>query len=43
MGLIADFLARLAMRGSGFGIVGDIVAGIIGAIIGGWLAEYKDG
>jgi uncharacterized membrane protein YeaQ/YmgE (transglycosylase-associated protein family) len=38
VGLIAGFLASRVMRGGGYGIVGDIVVGIIGAFIGGWLA-----
>ena len=36
VGLIAGFLASVVMRG-GYGILGDIIAGIIGAFIGGWL------
>ena len=39
VGLIAGFLASRVMRGGGYGIVGDIVVGIIGAFIGGWLAD----
>jgi len=38
VGLIAGFLASRVMRGGGYGLVGDIVVGIIGAFIGGWLA-----
>jgi uncharacterized membrane protein YeaQ/YmgE (transglycosylase-associated protein family) len=38
VGLIAGFLASLVMRGGGYGIVGDIVVGLIGAFLGGWLA-----
>ena len=38
VGLIAGFLAGLVMRGGGFGIVGDIIVGILGAIIGGFVA-----
>ena len=38
VGLVAGFLASRVMRG-GYGIVGDIVVGIIGAFIGGWLAS----
>jgi uncharacterized membrane protein YeaQ/YmgE (transglycosylase-associated protein family) len=34
IGLIAGFLAGKIMKGSGFGIVGDIVVGVIGAFIG---------
>ena len=37
VGLIAGALAGLVMRGAGYGIVGDIIIGIIGAIIGGWI------
>jgi uncharacterized membrane protein YeaQ/YmgE (transglycosylase-associated protein family) len=37
IGLIAGWLAGTVMSGGGFGVVGDIVVGIIGALIGGWL------
>lgn len=37
IGLIAGFLASMVMRGGGYGIVGDIIVGIIGAFLGGWL------
>ena len=37
VGLIAGFLASVVMRGGGYGIVGDIIVGIIGAFLGGWL------
>src|SRR5207248_11097824 len=36
VGLIAGFLASVVMRGAGYGIVGDIIAGLVGAFIGGW-------
>jgi uncharacterized membrane protein YeaQ/YmgE (transglycosylase-associated protein family) len=39
LGLIAGFLASVVMRGGGYGVVGDIVVGIVGAFIGGWLAS----
>lgn len=39
VGLIAGFLASVVMRGGGYGIVGDIVVGIIGAFLGGFLAS----
>ena len=35
IGLIAGWLAGLIMKGSGYGVVGDIVIGIVGALIGG--------
>ena len=38
VGLIAGFLASRVMRGGGYGLIGDIVVGIIGALLGGWLA-----
>lgn len=37
VGLVAGWLAGQIMRGSGFGIIGDIVIGIIGAFIGTWV------
>ena len=37
VGLIAGWLAGKVMRGGGYGIVGDIVVGVIGAFLGGWL------
>jgi uncharacterized membrane protein YeaQ/YmgE (transglycosylase-associated protein family) len=37
VGLIAGWLAGVIMKGGGFGVVGDIIVGIIGALIGGWL------
>ena len=37
VGLVAGWLAGKIMRGSGFGIIGDIIVGVIGAFIGGWL------
>jgi len=40
VGLIAGFLASRVMRGGGYGLIGDIVVGIIGALLGGWLAGF---
>ena len=36
VGLIAGVLASFVM-GGGYGIIGDIIIGIVGAFIGGWL------
>jgi uncharacterized membrane protein YeaQ/YmgE (transglycosylase-associated protein family) len=36
VGLVAGVLASFVM-GGGFGLVGDIIIGIIGAFIGGWI------
>jgi uncharacterized membrane protein YeaQ/YmgE (transglycosylase-associated protein family) len=37
VGLIAGWLAGKIVRGAGFGLIGDIVIGIIGAFIASWL------
>jgi uncharacterized membrane protein YeaQ/YmgE (transglycosylase-associated protein family) len=37
VGLIAGWLAGKIVRGSGFGIIGDILIGIGGALIASWL------
>jgi len=39
VGLIAGWLAGLVMRGSGYGVLGDIIIGIVGALVGGFLAS----
>jgi uncharacterized membrane protein YeaQ/YmgE (transglycosylase-associated protein family) len=40
VGLVAGFFASRVMRGGGYGLIGDIVVGLIGAFIGGWLAGF---
>jgi uncharacterized membrane protein YeaQ/YmgE (transglycosylase-associated protein family) len=37
VGLIAGWAAGKIMKGSGYGVLMDIVLGIVGAILGGWL------
>jgi uncharacterized membrane protein YeaQ/YmgE (transglycosylase-associated protein family) len=37
VGLVAGWLAGKIVRGSGFGIIGDILIGIAGALIASWL------
>jgi uncharacterized membrane protein YeaQ/YmgE (transglycosylase-associated protein family) len=37
VGLVAGWLAGKVVRGTGFGIIGDIIVGIIGAFISSWL------
>jgi len=37
IGIIAGWLAGLVVKGTGFGLIGDLVIGIIGAFIGNWL------
>jgi uncharacterized membrane protein YeaQ/YmgE (transglycosylase-associated protein family) len=45
VGLVAGFLASRLVTGHGYGVVGDIVVGILGAILGwlvlgGWLTDH---
>ena len=40
VGLIAGWLAGQFMRGGGFGLIGDIVMGVIGAFVGGLLFSF---
>ena len=35
---LANWAAGIVMKGGGFGLIGSIVVGIIGAQLGGWLA-----
>ncbi len=37
IGAIAGWLAGQVVKGGGFGLVGDIIVGIIGSVLGGWL------
>jgi uncharacterized membrane protein YeaQ/YmgE (transglycosylase-associated protein family) len=37
LGLIAGWLAGKLVRGEGFGCIGDVILGLIGSVIGGWL------
>jgi len=38
VGLVAGFLASRVMSGGGYGLIGDIVVGVVGAFLGGWVA-----
>ncbi len=38
LGAVAGWLAGQFMKGRGFGLVGNIVVGILGSFLGGWLA-----
>ena len=40
IGLIAGWLGGLVMKGSGYGLVGDIVVGILGGVVGAWLFVF---
>jgi uncharacterized membrane protein YeaQ/YmgE (transglycosylase-associated protein family) len=37
IGLVAGWLAGQVMKGGGFGVLGDIIVGVIGALLGGFL------
>ena len=37
IGGVAGWLAGQLMRGSGYGILGDIIVGVLGGMLGGWL------
>jgi uncharacterized membrane protein YeaQ/YmgE (transglycosylase-associated protein family) len=39
VGLVAGWIAGTLVKGSGFGLVGDLVVGVIGALLGGFLFE----
>ncbi|MEI6002923.1 GlsB/YeaQ/YmgE family stress response membrane protein [Paraburkholderia bengalensis] len=38
IGCVAGWLASVLVAGGGFGVIIDIVVGIVGAFIGGWLS-----
>jgi uncharacterized membrane protein YeaQ/YmgE (transglycosylase-associated protein family) len=40
IGLVAGWLTGKLMKGSGFGFVMDMVVGLVGALIGGFLASH---
>lgn len=37
VGLILGFLAGQSMKGGGFGLIGDMIIGLIGSLVGGYL------
>lgn len=37
VGLVAGVLASFVVGGTGFGLIGEIVIGMVGALVGGWL------
>jgi len=37
IGIIAGWLTGKLMRGAGYGILMDLVLGLVGAVIGGWI------
>jgi uncharacterized membrane protein YeaQ/YmgE (transglycosylase-associated protein family) len=39
IGGVAGWIAGLIVRGSGYGIIGDIIVGLIGAFVGNWIVR----
>lgn len=37
VGIVAGWIAGKVVRGAGFGLIGDLIVGIVGAFIGRWL------
>lgn len=37
IGIVAGFLAGAVVKGSGFGLLGDLIIGVIGALLGGFI------
>jgi uncharacterized membrane protein YeaQ/YmgE (transglycosylase-associated protein family) len=37
IGIVAGFLAGVIMKGGGYGIIGDLILGVLGALLGGFL------
>jgi uncharacterized membrane protein YeaQ/YmgE (transglycosylase-associated protein family) len=37
VGVIAGWAAGKIMKGSGYGVLGDLVLGLLGGLVGGWL------
>ena len=37
VGIVAGWLAGKVMKGGGFGLIGDLIVGLVGAFIGDWL------
>ncbi len=37
VGGVAGWLAGMVVKGAGYGLIGDIIVGIVGALIAGWL------
>lgn len=40
IGLIAGWLAGMIMSGGGFGLIGDLIVGVVGSFIGGWIRPH---
>jgi uncharacterized membrane protein YeaQ/YmgE (transglycosylase-associated protein family) len=40
VGLIAGWLAGIMMKGGGYGVLGDILVGLVGSCVGGFLFSF---
>jgi uncharacterized membrane protein YeaQ/YmgE (transglycosylase-associated protein family) len=40
VGLVAGWLAGMLVKGGGFGVLGDIIVGVLGALVGGFLFGF---
>jgi uncharacterized membrane protein YeaQ/YmgE (transglycosylase-associated protein family) len=40
VGLIAGWLAGLVVKGGGYGCIGDVIVGVVGGLLGGWIASH---
>jgi uncharacterized membrane protein YeaQ/YmgE (transglycosylase-associated protein family) len=40
VGLVAGFLASQFVKGGGYGLIGDVIVGLVGAVIGGFLIGF---
>jgi uncharacterized membrane protein YeaQ/YmgE (transglycosylase-associated protein family) len=40
VGILAGFLAGVIMKGGGFGLIGDLICGLAGALIGGFVLGF---
>lgn len=43
IGAVAGWLAGVLMKGRGFGLLGDMVIGIVGAVVGGYVSTRYSG
>jgi uncharacterized membrane protein YeaQ/YmgE (transglycosylase-associated protein family) len=39
VGLLAGWLAGFVMKGGGYGLFGDMVLGLVGSVVGGWIVR----
>jgi len=40
VGAVAGWLAGVVVKGGGFGLIGDIIVGIVGGLLAGWLSAH---